>query len=43
MNTINGQINFGLDLKINIDAQEETKAHGTDELYKLKVAKNFNI
>ena len=30
-----------LDLNLNIKAHEETKANGTERLYKLKVAKRF--
>ena len=35
------QLNFGLNLDLNIEAQEETKANGIERLYKLKVAKRF--
>ena len=41
MNLPYGQINFGLDLDLDIEAQEETKAKGTERLYKLKVAIRF--
>ena len=36
-----GQLNLGLNLDLDIEAQEETKDPGTDKLYKLKVAKRF--
>ena len=36
-----GQLNLGLDLKLNIEAQEETKANGIERLYQLKVAQNI--
>ena len=41
MDSLYGQLNFGLDLDLDIEAHEETKAHGTNKLYKLKVAKRF--
>ena len=41
MNLLYGQLNFGLDFDLDIEAQEETKANGTERLYKLKVAEKF--
>ena len=41
MNLPYNQLNYGLDLNLNIGAQEEKKANGTKRLYKLKVAKQF--
>ena len=41
MDIIDGQIHLGLDLDSDINAQAKTKAHGTDKLYKFKVAKQF--
>ena len=41
MDSLYGQLNFGLDLNLDIEAQKETKSHGTDKLYKLKMAKKF--
>ena len=41
MNLPYGQLNFGLELDLDIDSQEETKANGIDRRYKLKVAKRF--
>ena len=38
MNLPYNQLNFGLDLDFDIEAQEETKANGTERLYKLNVA-----
>ena len=35
------QLNLGLNLDLDIEAQEETKNPGTDKLYKLKVAERF--
>ena len=37
MDSIYGQLNFGLNLDLDIETQEKTKAHSTDKLYKLKV------
>ena len=39
MNVPYGQLNFGLNLDLDIEAQEETKANSIERLYKLKVAK----
>ena len=36
-----GQLNFGLNLDLDIEAKEETKANGTERIYNLKVAKRF--
>ena len=33
------QLNFGLKLDLDIEAQEETKSNGHERLYKLRVAK----
>ena len=41
MNLPYGQLNFGLDLDLDIKAQEWSKANGTKILYILKVAKRF--
>ena len=36
-----GQLNFSLNLDLDIEAQEETKANGIEKLYKLKMDKRF--
>ena len=41
MDPLYGQLNLGLNLDLDIEAQEETKVPGSDKLYKLKVAKQF--
>ena len=41
MNSLYGQLNLGLDLNLDIEAQNETQAYGPDKLYKLKRAKRF--
>ena len=41
MNLPYSQLNFGLDLDLDIETQEETKANGSERQYKLKVAKRF--
>ena len=41
MNLPYDHLNFGLDLDLDIEAQEITKANGTERLYKLMVAKRF--
>ena len=41
MDQLYGQLNLGLNLDLDIEAQEKTQAHGTDTLYKLMVAKLF--
>ena len=41
MDSIYGQLNFGLNLDLDIETQEKTKAHSTDKLYKLKVDQWF--
>ena len=43
MNLPYGQHNFGLDLDLDIEAQEETKANGTERQYKLRWQKDLNI
>ena len=35
MNLIDGQINLGLNLELDIDPQKETKAHDCQKVYKL--------
>ena len=41
MDPLYGQLNICLNLDLDIEAQEETKANGIARLYKLKVAKRF--
>ena len=41
MNLIDGQINLGLNLKLDIELQTETKAHYCHKVYKLLVGKRF--
>ena len=41
MNLPYDQLNFALDLDLDIKTQEETKANGTDRLYKPKVAQRI--
>ena len=41
MDPLYGQLNLGLNVDLDIEAQEETKDPGTDKLYMLKVAKRF--
>ena len=41
MDLIDGQINHGLNLDIDIEAQKETEAHDRQKVYKLNVAKRF--
>ena len=36
-----GQLNYGVNVDLEIEAEEETKANGTDKLYKLKVAQSI--
>ena len=36
-----GLLYLGLDLDLNMEAQKETKVYGTDKLYMLKVAQQF--
>ena len=43
MNLPYGQLYFGLDIDLDIETQEETKANGFERLYKLKVRKGLNI
>ena len=41
MDLLYNQLNLRLSVDLDIEAQEETKAHGTDKVYKLKVTKKF--
>ena len=41
MDPLYGQLNLGLNLDLDIEAQEEKKDPGTDKLYKLKVAERY--
>ena len=43
MNSYYGQLNFGLDIDLDIKAQEKTKSNGTERLHKFKVKKHLNI
>ena len=41
MDLINDQINLGLNLDLDIEAQKETEAHDRQIVYKLKVVNRF--
>ena len=41
MDLIDGQINLGLNLDLDIEDQKETEDHDCQRVYKLKVAKRF--
>ena len=38
MDQLYGRLNLGLNLDLDIEAQQKTTTHGTNNLYKLKVA-----
>ena len=42
MNSIYGQLNRGLDLNLDREAQDQTQNNGTNKLFMLKVEKNLN-
>ena len=41
INLIDGQINLGLNLDLDIEAHKKTQAHDRQKVYKRKVAKRF--
>ena len=43
MNIPYGQLNFSLNIDLDIKAQKETEANGIERQYNLKVAKHLNI